>query len=119
MGINTRGVALLLHFLVPMFIERQLNFLFSGFHLFYLYAKFIGPQIEFLAFCFVDEFSLLSLLFYVHFLLFLFSSICFLWVQKPEEGSISHRVQRLAKYRFLKVCCKSSGLVCRLLVCTA
>lgn len=24
-------------------------------------------------------------------------------IQKPEEGSISQRVQRLAKYRFLKV----------------
>lgn len=40
-------------------------------------------------FCgFVTEFSLV---------------IMFLLFQKPEEGSISHRVQRLAKYRFLKV----------------
>lgn len=31
------------------------------------------------------------------------SIIYFFVKQKPEEGSISHRVQRLAKYRFLKV----------------
>lgn len=29
--------------------------------------------------------------------------VCAFRFQKPEEGSISHRVQRLAKYRFLKV----------------
>nr|KYP58058.1 Pentatricopeptide repeat-containing protein At4g22765 family [Cajanus cajan] len=28
--------------------------------------------------------------------------ICLFFVQKPEDGSISHRVQRLAKYRFLR-----------------
>ncbi|WRX19750.1 hypothetical protein QQP08_012237 [Theobroma cacao] len=35
-------------------------------------------------------------------LILLFLYFCFHSVQKPEEGSISHRVQRLAKYRFLK-----------------
>ncbi|CAL5332285.1 unnamed protein product [Camellia sinensis] len=32
--------------------------------------------------------------------------------KKPEEGSISHRVQRVAKYRFLKVqvVCHLQGL---------
>ncbi|RWW29865.1 hypothetical protein GW17_00005602 [Ensete ventricosum] len=38
--------------------------------------------------------------------LWLFRSVSIIYCfvkQKPEEGSISHRVQRLAKYRFLKV----------------
>ncbi|KAA3480956.1 putative serine/threonine-protein phosphatase 2A regulatory subunit B'' subunit TON2 [Gossypium australe] len=42
---------------------------------------------------------------YYHGLILLFVSsfcFCFCLVQKPEEGSISHRVQKLAKYRFLK-----------------
>lgn len=29
--------------------------------------------------------------------------VCFLLIQKPEEGSIRSKVQRLAKRRFLKV----------------
>lgn len=33
----------------------------------------------------------------------LWLSKLFPFFQKPEDGSISHRVQRLAKYRFLKV----------------
>lgn len=51
------------------------------------------------------SFITLKIPYYLELILLFFSSLCFCFclVQKPEEGSISQRVQRLAKYRFLKV----------------
>ncbi|XP_057745820.1 uncharacterized protein LOC130963747 [Arachis stenosperma] len=37
--------------------------------------------------------------------------IWFTSLKKPEEGSVSHRVQQLAKYRFLKFSCSLDPLV--------